>query len=56
MHPDNRTKAAFFKQFIVCMENSGTIKDGKVIPIWASEESVKSYTTLFINSFCYGGI
>lgn len=56
MHPDARTKSAFFKQFVVCMENNNRIKNRSVIPIWKDEASVKSYTTLLINSFCYGGM
>lgn len=56
MHPDARTKSTFFKQFVVCMENNNRIKNRAVIPIWKDEASVKSYTTLLINSFCYGGM
>lgn len=56
MHPDAKVKSIFFKQFIVCMDNNNRIKNRKVIPIWKDEASVKSYTTLLINSFCYGGM
>lgn len=56
MHPDAKVKSSFFKQFIVCMDNNNKIRDRVVIPIWKDEASVKSYTTLLINSFCYGGM
>ena len=56
MHPEAKTKSLFFRQFIVSIENSFKGEASDHIPIWADETSVKTYTTLLINSLCFGGV